>query len=49
MFSLFILTYLYGETFYDTGIRLPNLAEGGRRGLTTAAIEALPTQEEALN
>lgn len=38
-----------GETFYDTGIRLPNLAEGGRRGLTNAEVEALPTQEEALN
>lgn len=38
-----------GETFYDTGIRLPNLAESGRRGLAAAEVEALPTQEEVLN
>jgi hypothetical protein len=37
-----------GETFHDTGIRLPNLTDSERRSLTPADIEALPTQDEVL-
>jgi hypothetical protein len=37
-----------GETFHNTGIRLPNLTDSEGRSLTPADLRSLPTQEEVL-